>query len=136
MTPEENENARKILLERANAILHVANFLDTTQQQNWKTYRNALQDMDTTVEFPVFPATPDEPVYPFTVGQVTERTEIANNLQVFAAQYQAAIDRLQQIENAGNQPFTLAGFNTVQSAVRDEAKYIRLMAQALKKLLT
>jgi hypothetical protein len=74
MNAELNESTRRILLERCNAMLAAANFQSPTQQQAWQDYRNALQDMDTTVPNPVFPATPNEPTFPLTAEQLTQRT--------------------------------------------------------------
>lgn len=49
-------------------------------------------------------------------------------------QYQAALDRLNQIATAGTIPFTQAGFNNLVAAVEDEAKYLRILAKILAKI--
>ncbi len=48
------------------------------------------------------------------------------------AAYQNMITRLEQIENAGAIPFTVAGFNQVVAAVKDEATYIKRIMKYLK----
>lgn len=49
-------------------------------------------------------------------------------------QYQAALDRLNQIATAGTIPFTQAGYNNLVAAVEDEARYLRIVAKILAKL--
>ncbi len=68
--------------------------------------------------------------YTFTAEEQARLDTIAT----FKAGFQAAIDRLQQIENSGTIPFTQAGFNQVVQAVKDMAKYERLIAQAIRYL--
>lgn len=135
MTSFDN-NTRIILLARCHAILSADDFLSTAQKQAWIAYRDALQDMDTTIANPIFPTIPDEPTFPLTVQQQSIRAETETNLQNISSQYQAAIDRLVAIETSGAVPFTSAGFNQMVQAVKDEAKYIRLIAQAIKRIIT
>lgn len=131
-----SESTRRILLQRCHIVLSADDYLSSAQKTAWIAYRDALQDMDTTIGNPVFPIQPDEPSFPLQLEQITLRSEIETNLSAISSQYQAAIDRLVQIENAGTIPFTSAGFNQLVQAVKDEAKYVRLIAQALKRLLT
>lgn len=110
--------------------------MTSAQRQEWITYRNALQDMDASVPTPIFPQIPAEPIFPLTAGQISERAEIAGYLQTISSHYQAAVDRLMEIETSANPPFTQAGFNLACQAIRDIAKDVREIGQALKKLLT
>lgn len=69
-----HENTRKILIKRCLDVLNSRNFLSSEQQTEWINYRNALQDLDTSIESPVFPVPPTEPTYPITAEQITQRT--------------------------------------------------------------
>jgi hypothetical protein len=138
-TPEAQlaafESIRMTLLERAKAALHPDNYLTPTQRQAWTAYMNILQDANLATT-DAFPDEPAAPAFPLTSEQIASRLEVAGYLQTIATQYETAINRLIAIETAGVIPFTQAGFNQVVQAVKDEAKYIRLIAQALKRLLT
>lgn len=73
MIPEAG-SIRRDLLKMTALILKSDNFIADGLRSQWITYRNALQDMDVTAENPIFPTMPDEPTFPLTAGQLTQRT--------------------------------------------------------------
>lgn len=86
----------------------------------------------------VFPVPAERSLWQVSGGNLFRngiQQTIAQDLdwQTLKTEYQAAVDRLQQIENAGAIPFTQAGFNQVVQAVKDVAKYERFILIYLRK---
>ena len=61
--------------------------------------------------------------------------DLANFKQAVRTVYQNTITRLEQIQNAGTVPLTVAGFNQVVSAVQDEALAIERILKLLSKMI-